>query len=243
LTDRANFFIHCGPLRFGLPRSACGRQNKALLLPQSNPMPICTQLHKKRRVTANAGSTEPYLALSRRLTLGLTPASHWWIEADETRVPQTLGRDRRDRERSVLEALQIRLDDDFSRSAAYRRFSYMCVLARSSMSSIGFAQTPAVKRDGVPLSYVNEKLLDAIMSTHASGKGFPHARVSLLRVMHAQTKAFLALHNLLAVADAPGLPECLLDYRNQELQQWINAVVLHGSLAESRNPDAFEWQP
>jgi hypothetical protein len=48
--------------------------------------------------------------------------------------------------------------------------------------------------------------------------------------MYSQTKAFLALHNVLAVADTPGLPELLLEMDRHELHSWIATVVKHGDV-------------
>jgi hypothetical protein len=48
--------------------------------------------------------------------------------------------------------------------------------------------------------------------------------------MYSQTKAFLALHNVLAAADTPGLPELLLEMDRHELHSWIATVVTHGDL-------------
>jgi hypothetical protein len=83
-----------------------------------------------------------------------------------------------------------------------------------NLSSNGPAFTACETRQGVPLGYVSEKLAHAIMA----------------HVMYSQTKAFLALHNVLAVADAPGLPEQLLGMERHELHSWIAAVVTHGDL-------------
>ena len=97
-------------------------------------------------------------------------------------------------------------------------------------SSSGPAYTAREIRQGVPLSYVSEKLSHAIIDTHAAGVAHPEARKRLAHVMYSQTKAFLALHNVLAVADAPGLPEQLLEMERHELHSWIAAVVTHGDL-------------
>ncbi|HEV3425206.1 MAG TPA: hypothetical protein VG105_15790 [Paraburkholderia sp.] len=98
------------------------------------------------------------------------------------------------------------------------------------MSSTGPAYTTREVRYGVPLSYISEKLSQAIEDTHAAGRAHPEARKRLAHVMYSQTKAFLALHNLLGVADAAGLPEQLLEMDRRELDRWIAAVVTHGDL-------------
>jgi hypothetical protein len=94
-----------------------------------------------------------------------------------------------------------------------------------NLSSNGPAFTACETRQGVPLGYVSEKLAHAIIDTHAAGVAHPEARKRLAHVM-----AFLALHNVLAVADAPGLPEQLLGMERHELHSWIAAVVTHGDL-------------
>src|SRR5580704_904834 len=99
-----------------------------------------------------------------------------------------------------------------------------------NLSSRGPAYTAREIRQGVPLSYVSEKLSHAIEDTHAAGRAHPEARKRLAHVMYSQTKAFLALHNLLGVADAAGLPEQLLEMDRRELDRWIAAVVTHGDL-------------
>lgn len=98
------------------------------------------------------------------------------------------------------------------------------------MSSNGPAYTTLEIREGVPLSYVSEKLMHAIEDTHAVGQAYPEARKRLAHVMYSQTKAFLALHNLLGAANAPGLPERLLEMNRQELGRWIAAVITNGDL-------------
>lgn len=98
------------------------------------------------------------------------------------------------------------------------------------MSSNGAAYTTQEVRQGVPLSYVSEKLVHAIEDTHAVGQAFPEARKRLAHVMYSQSKAFLALHNLLGAANAPGLPERLLEMDRRELDKWIAAVITHGDL-------------
>jgi hypothetical protein len=102
-----------------------------------------------------------------------------------------------------------------------------------NLSSNGPAYVSREIRQGVPLSYVSEKLSHAIIDTHAAGVAHPEARKRLAHVMYSQTKAFLALHNVLGAADAPGLPELLLGMERHELNNWIAAVVKHGDLLGS----------
>ena len=102
-----------------------------------------------------------------------------------------------------------------------------------NLSSRGPACTAREIRQGVPLSYVSEKLSHAIIDTHAAGVAHPEARKRLAHVMYSQTKAFLALHNALDAADAPGLPELLLEMDGHELHSWIATVVTHGDLLGS----------
>ena len=99
-----------------------------------------------------------------------------------------------------------------------------------NLSSKGPAYTALEIRQGVPLSYISEKLSHAIIDTHAAGVAHPESRKRLAHVMYSQTKAFLALHNVLAAADAPGLPELLLEMDRHELHSWIATVITHGDL-------------
>ena len=115
-----------------------------------------------------------------------------------------------------------------------------------NLSSNGPAFTACETRQGVPLGYVSEKLSHAIIDTHAAGVAHPEARKRLAHVMYSQTKAFLALHNVLAVADAPGLPEQLLEMERHELHRWIAAVVTHGDLlgtGEVSRPSTSDRSP
>jgi hypothetical protein len=98
------------------------------------------------------------------------------------------------------------------------------------MSSTDRAYTTLEVRRGVPLSYISEKLSHAIKDTHEAGQIHPEACKRLAHVMYSQTKAFLALHNLLAAAYSPGLPEHLLEVTRHELDRWLAAVVTHGDL-------------
>jgi hypothetical protein len=100
-------------------------------------------------------------------------------------------------------------------------------------SANGTAFTTREARHGVPLGYVSEKLCHAIVDTHAAGQAHPEARKRLAHAMYSQTKAFLALHNLLSAADAAGLTERLLEMDQRELDGWISAVVTHGDLLGS----------
>ncbi|SOE56137.1 hypothetical protein SAMN05446635_1015 [Burkholderia sp. OK233] len=98
------------------------------------------------------------------------------------------------------------------------------------LSPNGAAYTTRETRDGVPLSYISEKLAYAIEDTHAAAQAHPEMRLRLSHVMYSQTLAFLALHNMLGAADDSGLPERLLDLDRRELRKWINAVVTYGDL-------------
>jgi hypothetical protein len=97
-------------------------------------------------------------------------------------------------------------------------------------SANGPACTARELREGVPLGYVSEKLRHAIAETHDAARAHPDARERLVHVMYSQTKALLALHNLLDVANAEGLPEHLLDMSRDELDRWVAAIVAHGDL-------------
>jgi hypothetical protein len=98
------------------------------------------------------------------------------------------------------------------------------------MSSTDRADTTFEVRRGVPLSYISEKLSHAIKDTREAGQIHPEACKRLAHVMYSQTKAFLALHNLLAAAYSPGLPEHLLEVTRHELDRWLAAVATHGDL-------------
>lgn len=98
------------------------------------------------------------------------------------------------------------------------------------MSFNGPACTRREIREGVPLSYVSEKLRHSIEDVHFIAQAAPEIRGRLTQVMYSQLKAFLALHNMLGAANDMTLPERLLSSSSKDLRKWVDAVVRHGSL-------------
>ncbi len=96
------------------------------------------------------------------------------------------------------------------------------------------------ERVGPPLHYVAEKLrrtletlhsLHGAISTHLSNHPAQdplHAASE--HALHKGLTSFLALHNLLAVANDPGLTARLLSYDYQEFKEWLERIEDQGSI-------------
>jgi hypothetical protein len=95
----------------------------------------------------------------------------------------------------------------------------------------GPAYTTRQERNGVPLSYVGEKLGHAIEELHRYARHHPDRRQALLAPMHYLLVAHLGLHNMLAKANDRSLTLRLLEGSEAELQAWLALVEREGDVA------------
>ncbi len=95
---------------------------------------------------------------------------------------------------------------------------------------------------GPPLSYVAEKLRDALRTTHGLANLMDRSTVTspdrkeVLLIMahhafHSQLVAYLALKNMLALLDSDDLLRRLRGYSPEEFDWWLARVDEHGSAA------------
>lgn len=98
------------------------------------------------------------------------------------------------------------------------------------LNANGPAYTSQQRRDGVPLSYVGEKLGRAIEELQRHGQRHPEQRQELLPSMHYLLVAFLGLHNMLAKANDRSLAGRLLDSTNDALDAWLALVESDGDV-------------
>ena len=95
-------------------------------------------------------------------------------------------------------------------------------------------------RTGPPLEYVGEKLRSCLRDLHGLNR-----RVALLRrdsvqldevrddvapAFYHAAVAFLALYNMLALADPPSFIERLLAMSREEFDDWLDGIQLGGSV-------------
>lgn len=92
------------------------------------------------------------------------------------------------------------------------------------------AYTALQSRDGIPLSYVAEKLKCAIEDLHRHGRRCYEARIELRRCMYYLLVAHLALHNMLAKANDLSLVDRLLDGSSENLNRWLRLVEREGDV-------------
>ncbi len=87
-------------------------------------------------------------------------------------------------------------------------------------------------RTGPPLGYVGEKLansLRAIHAGHALAPGNHDVTAQFRRAFHYAFVAFLALHNILALADLDREPQ-LLALSTDDFSDWLANIEREGSV-------------
>ena len=98
------------------------------------------------------------------------------------------------------------------------------------LNANGPAYTLRQDRDGVPLTYVAEKLNSAIEALHRCGQQHPNARDELLPAMYYLLVAYLGLHNMLGKANDHSLAPRLLNGSSKELDAWLRLVARDGDV-------------
>ena len=100
----------------------------------------------------------------------------------------------------------------------------------------GPAYQKTERRTGPPLEYVAEKLRRSLECLHelhgwtpgaAGGKGGPGAVRS---AFYYAAVAYLALHNMLALADPPEFSDRLLGMSRSEFDDWLDGIDREGSV-------------
>ncbi len=110
------------------------------------------------------------------------------------------------------------------------------------------------KRDGIPLSYVGEKLTDSLTIIHhlynfvrdnikddlelsfpLKNDSFSPKRDGLLfPLFHSfrySLTSFLALHNILAITNNQKIFDKLLNHTNEDFEKWLNRIISEGSIS------------
>jgi hypothetical protein len=95
----------------------------------------------------------------------------------------------------------------------------------------GPAYTSLQERQGVPLTYVGEKLGRAIEELHRYGRNHPDRHGELLPSMYFLLVAHLGLHNMLAKANDRSLAARLLKASDDELRAWLALIEREGDVA------------
>ena len=98
------------------------------------------------------------------------------------------------------------------------------------LSSNGPAYTTEQARDGVPLSYVGEKLANAIETLNSHARQHPEQRDGLLATMHYLLVAHLGLNNMLAKANDRTLAVRMLSADLDELDRWLKLIEREGDV-------------
>ena len=98
------------------------------------------------------------------------------------------------------------------------------------LSSNGPAYTIQQAREGVPLSYVGEKLANAIEALNSHARRHPEQRDELLTTMHYLLVAHLGLNNMLAKANDRTLAVRMLSADLDELDRWLQLVQREGDV-------------
>jgi len=89
----------------------------------------------------------------------------------------------------------------------------------------GSAYVSTEVRHGVSLSYVSEKLRNAIVETNALARGCPQRQRELNWLMRFEVSAYLALHNSLQAANDPRLVDRLLQLARADLDKWLERIA------------------
>ena len=95
----------------------------------------------------------------------------------------------------------------------------------------GPAYTSRQQRDGVPLSYVGEKLGRTIEELHRCADRHPDRRDELVAPLYFLLVAHLGLHNMLAKANDRTLAARLLAASGDELRVWLRLIDREGDVA------------
>ena len=91
------------------------------------------------------------------------------------------------------------------------------------LNANGLAYTARKHRDGVPLSYIAEKLGHAIEALHEHGQRHPDQRDELLETMHYLLVAHLGLNDRT-------LARRLLNCSRDDLDGWLDVVGRDGDV-------------
>ena len=102
----------------------------------------------------------------------------------------------------------------------------------------GPAYTSEQVRQGVPLSYVGEKMARAIEELHRYASKHPAQHQELYGPMYFLLVAHLGLHNMLAKAGHRTLPTRLLQASPEELDRWLELIERDGDVAGLAGLDA-----
>ncbi len=94
----------------------------------------------------------------------------------------------------------------------------------------GPAYTLRQDRDGIPLSYVGEKLGRAIRELHRNAQRCQGERDELRGTMYYLLVTFPGLHNMLGKANDHTLPDRLLNDNRQHLETWLRLVEREGDV-------------
>ena len=98
---------------------------------------------------------------------------------------------------------------------------------------MGPAYTCTETRTGPPLSYIAEKLrycLEGLHSRHTQASDDPGQRSDLWGPFNYALTAYLALHNLLKLAEDGKAAGNLLSLSSEEFRSWLDSVERKGSL-------------
>ena len=98
------------------------------------------------------------------------------------------------------------------------------------VKSNGPAYTVQQAREGVPLSYVGNKLSHAIEELNRHARQHPEQGDGLLATMHHLLVAYLGLHNMLAKANDRTLSTRMLNATPEELVLWLKLVQREGDV-------------
>jgi hypothetical protein len=94
----------------------------------------------------------------------------------------------------------------------------------------GSAYIACQEREGVPLTYVGEKLGRAIEELHRYARDHPDQREQLQATMYFLLVAHLALHNMLAKANDRSLAARMLAATDDELKAWLQVIEREGDV-------------
>jgi len=98
------------------------------------------------------------------------------------------------------------------------------------LNANGPAYTSRQDRNGVPLTYVAEKLDSAIKALHRYGRQHPNSRDGLLEAMYYLLVAHLGLHNMLGKANDHSLAPRLLNGSTKKLDAWLELIAREGDV-------------